>query len=271
MIAVDGIAARLRGLDLPAEAVEHCHGLLRKVLLRLAGGAGYVKLALHPLSAALLRNEAHAYARPAPPGYGRPAFRLLADEGDWAAAWLSDAAGRPFGRRAALIRRHGPFEGVSAAEVSVAEHLATLDGAARLDAWRRRLVARHGDERLTLTPSHGDFVHWNMLRTTNGRVFALDFEYYSPARSVLFDRCHWTMAPLLRRDIGLHGARGAGLLAAYLGVSRRDLAIAVAEHAARLEKEHAMTDFVALTGADAMKRRLALLNAYDTLMARLVP
>jgi hypothetical protein len=267
----EAIAARLRGLDLPADAMHCRYGLLRKVLVRLANGAGYVKLALHPLSAALLRNEAQAYAEPCPPDYGRPRFRLLADDGDWAAAWLSVETGRQFSRWTALTPRRGPFETGGMADTTVADHLAALSGTPRLDAWQQGLTRRHGCEPLKLARSHGDFINWNLLHRSDGRAIVLDFEYYAPARSLAFDRCHWTMAPILRRGSGIHAAKwGAALLATCLGVSRRDLAIAVAEHAARLEKEHAMADFVALTGAAAMMRRTALLNAYDVLMAQLV-
>lgn len=265
------IAECLRDAGISAPVAATRHGLLRKVMVRLADGAGYVKLALHPLSAALLRNEAAAYGEVPPPGYVRPRFRLLMDRGEWAAAWLSAEEGEPFSRWGALGARPGPFEGAPAAEARLDTYLGSLGDTPRLDRWRRALTGRHGAETILLGASHGDFVHWNVLRPAQGRAILFDFEYYSTRRSPAFDRCHWMMAPLLRRGLGIAAARwGAAVLAARLGVSRRDLAIAVTEHAARLEGEHDMPDFAALTGSAAMERRLALLRSYDALMARLL-
>lgn len=263
------VAERLAGLRLSGRPAHIHYGLLRKAVVRLDDGS-FVKLALHPISTALLRNEAAAYAAAAPRRYVRPKFRLLADCGEWAAAWLSPGDGCAMSRWSSMRRRPGPFEDVPGRPTNVADYLGRLETTPRFEPWKKAIIDRWGDAPLTLTPSHGDFVHWNML-ARNGAPTLLDYEYYSPERARSFDRCLWTLVPLLRRPAGRAMARLAGgLWASHLGVGQAELLAVLYEHASAMTVELDMPDFAALSGNDAVRRRNLLLDAYETLMRRLL-
>jgi hypothetical protein len=266
----NAIIKRLAELGIDARPSLIRYGLLRKAVVELADGAGIVKFALHPVSANLLRNEAVAYAAPPPTGFDRASFRMLVDGGDWAAAWLSHQPGRVPSRWTALNRRAGPYETRAYGERKLEDHLDRLAGSARLEGWRRRVLALWSGETLAIGPSHGDFLYWNLLKSRGARhPTLLDFEYSAPDRSRAFDRCQWTLVPLLRQI----GRRGWGMpprwLARYLGVALFELAVAVMEHTSVIEEENRLPDIAALYGAEALARRAALLRGYDALMAGL--
>ena len=73
-----------------------------------------------------------------------------------------------------------------------------LDNAAVDINLARHLVERFGDVDLTVTPSHGDFIYWNVL--VGGQQPSLvDFEYVSECRVIGFDDLHYRFAPWMHR------------------------------------------------------------------------
>jgi len=53
-------------------------------------------------------------------------------------------------------------------------------------------------ERLNIAYSHGDFVHWNSIKTNN-KYFLYDLEYFSKKRIFLYDIFHWLIAPITNK------------------------------------------------------------------------
>jgi hypothetical protein len=267
---LQNIHLRLQSLPLPAEALHIRQAAPAKALVQLADAAGMVKLALHPISVHLLRQEAAAYDAAGPVGYDRPRFTLLQDQGHWAAALLSWEHGQALSRWTSLNRRGGPYE-QGACPVSLDSLLQPLPSARQTDHWCRRILRHWPGESALAAPAHGDFVHWNMLRRDSGQTLLLDYEYYHPHRSAGFDRCYWTLVPLLRRTAGKVLARWSmGILAARIGLCRRDMAIAITEHLSVLEQEAHITDFPRLSGQAAMIRRRFLQEAYSYALEQLL-
>lgn len=64
----------------------------------------------------------------------------------------------------------------------------------------RRLVGRFGDVDLTVTPSHGDFIYWNVL-VGGDQPSLVDFEYVSDGRVIGFDDLHYQLAPWMIRSL----------------------------------------------------------------------
>ena len=62
------------------------------------------------------------------------------------------------------------------------------------------LVERFGDVDLKVTPSHGDFIYWNVLVGGEQRSL-VDFEYVSECRVIGFDDLHYRFAPWMHRWI----------------------------------------------------------------------
>ena len=64
----------------------------------------------------------------------------------------------------------------------------------------RQLVGRFGDVDLTVTPSHGDFIYWNVL-VGGDQPSLVDFEYVSDCRVIGFDDLHYQLAPWMIRSL----------------------------------------------------------------------
>jgi hypothetical protein len=247
---------------------------LGKLGIRLSDGAGFVKLAPDPTSAAALRREARVYAAPPPPPpYRRPVPIAFHDGGDWAVLWLEMEAAAPFGRWRALRPRPGPYEAQGRGKRTLSA-LAPAQMSPRFAAWRGRLLDRHGDEEIAVAPAHGDFVYWNLL---DGPVL-LDFEHFEECAPLHQDRLSWTIVPFGRRVMALGfgevaAAAGPTLAQALLPDRRSavcELALFLLRHADRLERE---TRLVAAQGIDdtaAQLQRDRLLALYPLLLAGLL-
>ena len=251
----------------------HRHAL-GKIGIRLAGDAGFVKLAPTPATAAALRREASAYALAPPPApYRRPTLIRFHDGGDWAALWLKTEAAAPWTRWRALMPRPGPYE----AQVAGRRPLGSLmppTAAPGFARWQRLLAERHGDQAIAVAPSHGDFVYWNLL---DGPVL-LDFEHFLPDAPRHHDRLAWTIVPRGRRAMAL----GLGDRAAAAGpwLARRllpdgdsaeaELALFILHHAERLAAETALVAAEGIDDHAAQRQRDRLLSLYPRLLARLL-
>jgi hypothetical protein len=277
--------AFVQGLDVPPAAVAERlaaagieepplglrWGFRRQVGIRLS--RTYAKLALHPLSVALLRHEADCLARlPAPPGYRVPSLQHFHDGGDWAVSVTGMEAGAPPASWRALLGRAGPFEAAAAADRPLADHLAPLATTPRLTRWSERLQRRYSAERLVpIGGSHGDFVYWNLLQTSTGSPVLLDFDYFRPDRSRQHDRCFWTWAPLAAKAVAWGRERWLAAASPVLARGEGSLAMALmlVEHGALMEQEHALPDIGMLYGAADLSVRLRLLDLYDAAVTRL--
>ncbi|MDE0882543.1 MAG: phosphotransferase [Myxococcota bacterium] len=57
------------------------------------------------------------------------------------------------------------------------------------------LLQRHGNPKVTTTPSHGDYIYWNVLASGTATLGLIDFEYASKRRYCGFDDFHFRFAP----------------------------------------------------------------------------
>ena len=63
------------------------------------------------------------------------------------------------------------------------------------------LLNRHGDVSVTVTPSHGDYIYWNVLKAGGSQFGLIDYEYSSPQRCIGFDDLHFRFAPWWLRGL----------------------------------------------------------------------
>ncbi|MFX9696041.1 hypothetical protein ABTP07_19100, partial [Acinetobacter baumannii] len=84
------------------------------------------------------------------------------DGGDWAALWLRTETAAPWTRWRALMPRPGPYEALITGRHRIGD-MVPSPAAPGFAAWQDRLVHRHGDRTIAVSPSHGDFVYWNLL------------------------------------------------------------------------------------------------------------
>lgn len=267
----DAVRARLGHLGIDGPIGQIRYGLMRKIMVWLPERREIVKIALHPAGAALLRREAQAYDLSPPDHYQRPALHWRHDQGEWMAIGLGDVSrARPIASLNGLIRHPGPYENTGRTMTSLSEHLDGLGDAPCLARRRDSIIRRFPAAQIATAPSHGDFVHWNLLTVAGENPLLLDYEYYASARSLYFDRCLWLLAPLLRH---LHGsvmvgatARMARILALWLGIPVLDLLVSAIEYTARLEQEQIDLDILALHGPDNLRRRQAQLAAYGAIL-----
>lgn len=267
-------AACLATLGIAAAPLAVRRHALGKIGIRLADGAGFVKLAPSPATAAGLRHEAAAYRLAPPPApYRRPTLIRFHDGGDWAALWLEAEMATPWPRRHALLPRPGPYEALAAGHRPLGS-LMPATAAPDFARWHHRLREQHGDRAIAVAPAHGDFVYWNLL---DGPVL-LDFEHFAPAAPRHHDRLSWTFVPLGRRAMAL----GLGDLAAAAGprLARRllpdhdsaeaELALFVLHHAERLAAESRLVAEEHIEDHAAQRHRDRLLSLYPRVLARLL-
>ena len=62
-------------------------------------------------------------------------------------------------------------------------------------ALKNTLKTRHGNQKVTLAPSHGDYIYWNLLIDDELPPGLVDFEYFDPMRMAGFDDLHYHMGP----------------------------------------------------------------------------
>lgn len=273
----DAVAERLAAAGIGARAARCAPLHMRKIAVVLEDGAGFVKLALHPVSAAAVRVEAAAYAGPPPASpYGRPVLKRFHDGGDWAALWLSAEAGRPMPSWRSLLPRPGPFEDRSSARL--AADLLGNPMPPPFEDWRRRLLDRFGDRAVRTAPAHGDFIYWNVLSGGPAGPVLIDFEQHEPCAPASHDRLFWTFVPLARKALSLRCGRA--LAAAAPVLARRlapeaerpglELSLLILRHGARMAAEHGHPDIGQLYGPETVRLQRGLVALYGRVLGRLL-
>ncbi|MFV3131432.1 hypothetical protein [Niveispirillum sp. KHB5.9] len=252
-----------------------------KVAIRLAGGRGFVKLAMHPHANALMHREVAAYAGPPPCApFRRPGLLGSHDHGDWGAIWLTFEPGRVLTRWNALSPRPGPYEGAPSGLRPVRAILHD-PLPPRFEKHRLRLLDRFADEPVRCGPIHGDFVYWNVLDGPAGPML-LDYEYFEPQAPSSQDRLQWTLLPLLRRAAlwgtvpsVLAGTAVVPLATLLLprGTARPalELALFLLRYATRLEEQQAEPDIADLYARPTRRIQQRLLALIDGILGRVVP
>ena len=61
-------------------------------------------------------------------------------------------------------------------------------------------LSKYETYRIPLDVSHGDFIHYNTLKTSNNN-YVFDLEFFQKERSYLYDYFHWYITPIFSRSI----------------------------------------------------------------------
>lgn len=70
--------------------------------------------------------------------------------------------------------------------------------------FRKILKSKNNNEtkNIYISPSHGDFVHWNTIRNNNS-YFTIDFEHFEKERVLFYDYFNWYFAPIAQKIYSL--------------------------------------------------------------------
>ena len=209
----DDVGDRVAGMGISGHVSNVTFGRWGKILATVTDSGGArrrLKMSHHGYGRHLLRQEARGYRELAPTlsaHYRFPRFSLVHDGNGHTVALMTEIEGR---RLRAWQLPEKPITALAGACRTVAFEtwaqslLAPLARSAareRLEACAERLASRGACHRLALGPSHGDFSPWNVFRSRSASpaLAILDFEYYSPARPLLFDDWHWIVGTFARR------------------------------------------------------------------------
>lgn len=265
----DADIALLKAAGVPAPAVEHRALNGGKTLLRLADGAGIIKLARHPVGRALVRAEAAAYRALAPdPPYVRPNLLGFHDGDGATLLWMTQLPGSALSRWASLSPQPGPFDRHAVDERSLTDLLP--ESATNWTAvWRPRVADRWRGLLLPAGPSHGDFVYWNLLRQPGGAMGLLDYEHYEAVSPAGADRLFWRLSPLCG-FASRHGGWETLHRLAYRLAPPPLLALVVLRHGDRISREDSLPDSATLYDRSTIDRRRRLMVLYAKLLDRLL-
>ena len=61
-------------------------------------------------------------------------------------------------------------------------------------------LSKYETFRIPLDVSHGDFIHFNTLKTSN-KNYVFDLEFFQKERSHLYDYFHWYVTPIFLQSI----------------------------------------------------------------------
>ena len=172
-----------------------------KVLLRFSGDQRLIKAAASPRGRSLLRNEAAGVRQLTPlleTSFRVAEVSVLRDDDALCALEFTTVDGdAPMSLRAPYVPLTPLLRGSQ--QTMPLTHL--LDQECHSPALKRVLLGRHGNPDIPVTPSHGDFIYWNLLCVPQQRPGLIDFEYYSPARMDGYDDLHFRVAPWLWRCV----------------------------------------------------------------------
>lgn len=59
---------------------------------------------------------------------------------------------------------------------------------------------KFGNYKIPLDISHGDFIHWNTIKTSE-KNYVIDLEFFEKKRQYLFDSFHWFLTPIINKII----------------------------------------------------------------------
>lgn len=169
-----------------------------KYLYQDVGGLAVVKVSSTETGMNLIRSEAKGLALIAvflSDAVNIPKGTLMLDTPDGVILKMSRVDGVPASKWSRNVVELTP----SLAQAQRCERLTDVMAKEVVDsALSQHLVRRFGDITVTTTPSHGDFIYWNVL--VGGQQPSLvDFEYVSDSRVIGFDDLHYQLAPWMIR------------------------------------------------------------------------
>ena len=63
------------------------------------------------------------------------------------------------------------------------------------------ILKKFPKEDIKISLSHGDFTHHNLIKSMNGSICFIDFEYFSKQRIYIYDILHWLIAPIVNKMV----------------------------------------------------------------------
>ena len=169
-----------------------------------------IKIALSGYACELLRRESEGYAaikQFAGDFLEVPNFQIVYDTTGCCIAQMEEIRGKAYKPWTFPKRTIGGMVGINGYR-QLGELIESLLAGADTLKKRESLIRvvreaqeKYGKILLPLSPSHGDFVHWNVLALEKGRKCFLDLEYYSAHRPMLHDDWHWFVSSIVRRGI----------------------------------------------------------------------
>lgn len=277
------------------------YGNYRKIIVWIEQNETEIlaKIALHPYSVQLMRQEALGY-RLAPSivndAYSLPDHQLIAANHSLGISLLSRVRGTRY--RLWKFPPHtmtslgGIVNKISLAKYieNKLEFLSTGIPKDDLTSLAARIIDRYGNIVVSLSPSHGDFASWNLLRGNDGKSYLLDLEYFKLDRVAFFDDWHWFIFPFAWRGLRLNRkvwriinvAKFSNLLWMHILKKRYQtsqivftqkeispnfyLVLYLFEESARLLKQHQLPDIIELVGRENYLKRIQLLHFFQTLL-----
>ncbi len=180
-------------------AFQHCADLpWGKYLYADSQSSAFIKTSSDQKGMALIRAEASGLELIAPlinEVVMVPQGTLLFDQPDGVVLKMTRVDGTPVSKWARSVAQLTPSLAQAQSTMSLTELLAKESVDSELAG---QLVRRFGNVGLTTTPSHGDFIYWNVL-VGGTQPSLVDFEYVSDCRVIGFDDLHYQLAPWMIR------------------------------------------------------------------------
>ena len=275
-----------------------CYGYFRKVIVEFLDGERrfhVAKIALHPFSVGLLKNEAVGRVSANLQGASSPF--IISD--NKAVLLMTGEPGSQAPRSMWLNCPAPPFP-YACNMLPVDVYRSRFSRSSTSSLWQNDiamyvdiLLNRVQNAALPIGESHGDFVYWNCLQSAQALTI-IDFESYSEARIAGYDLWYWYVLPLVRLAVRRRQTRiFAGvlpLIARWLWryrlvtadrnlahcdqepslASDLSLGLTLLEHEAQMLEEHTFPDIIALIGKDAFALRKEVCRAYNLVLERVV-
>ena len=176
-----------------------------KAMLRSADQSRLVKVGMTALGRHLVRRELRGWELLAPllrEHFAVGHLEVMVDDQDLVAFGVDRLEGKP---ARSLFARHpkiSPCLALAPKTMSLKELLEREETSPELS---QKLLSRHGNQELPTTPSHGDYIYWNLFVNGSQPPGLIDFEYASAARVAGWDDLHFRLAPwwlrALRRSL----------------------------------------------------------------------
>ena len=179
----------------------HCADLpYGKYLYQDVDGSAFVKASSDESGMALIRSEIRGLQVISP--WVRdvvtvPTGTVLLDDADGVVLKSTRVDGEPASKWSKSVVHLTPSLASAQSIMSLTDLLANESVDINLSC---HLVERFGDVDLKVTPSHGDFIYWNVL-VGGEQPSLVDFEYVSECRVIGFDDLHFRFAPWMHRWI----------------------------------------------------------------------
>ncbi len=303
-ITKDHVERLLREKGVEGSIINLRYGYYRKIIATLSydnGETSIAKISLHPHSVKLLRQEAIGYTELSSlrgNKFCAPNFRIIYDSPGCAIALMDELNGtelKLWNFPAQTLTQLAGITGYAELSSYLADSLLLIDSGEVLERLSRlasRIEQGFADRALPLSQSHGDFIYWNLLSDTNGKISLFDFEYYAKERVACFDDWHWFVLPIGRKAIQLKCEglavhlikRLPGLFFSRVFKSRYEnadwlgddpietlrllLALYLFEQSVHMYREHQMPEIIALIGEDAHTKRQRLLGLYERMIEK---